>query len=44
MKARTVVVRGEERPRYVALDLSYYWEGARDKCEENKCGMNKKIK
>ena len=36
MKARTVVGRGEERARYVTPDLSYYWEGGREKCEDNK--------
>ena len=28
--------RGEEGPLYVTPDLSYYWEGAREKCEDNK--------
>ena len=36
-KARTVVVeREKEGPRYVVPDLSYYWEGGREYCEDNK--------
>ena len=35
MEARTVVGRGKGG-RYVTPDLSYYWEGAREQCEDNK--------
>ena len=37
MKARALVGRGEEGP-YVPPDLSYYyyWQGAREQCEDNK--------
>ena len=35
MKGRTVVGRGR-RARYVTPDLSYYWEGRREQCEDNK--------
>ena len=41
MKACTVVGR-EERARYVTPDLSYYWEGEREKCEDNKWDEEKK--
>ena len=35
MKARTVEGR-RESARYVTPDLSYYWEGAREQCEDHK--------
>ena len=44
MKARAIVIRGEERARYVTPDLSYYWEGAREHCEDNKRDEGKKKK
>ena len=31
-----MVGRGGRRARYVTPDLSYYWEGAREQCEEHK--------
>ena len=47
-KARTAVVgRGEKRKRrarHVTPDLSYYWEGAREKCEDNKWDGKEKSK
>ena len=42
MKARTLEGRGEERARHVTPDLSYYWEGAREKCARKINGMKKK--
>ena len=41
MKARAEVGREEEGP-YVTPDLSYYWEGAREWCEDNKWDEEKK--
>ena len=37
-----VVVGRGRRTRYVTPDLSYYWEGARGQCEDNKWGAKKK--
>ena len=43
MKARTVVGRGERGPyRYETQVLSYYWEGGRERCEDNKGDKEKK--
>ena len=42
MKARTAVGEGGRRARYVTPDLSYYWEGAREWCEDNKWDEGKK--
>ena len=44
MKARTVVVGRGERARYVTPDLSYYWEGAREQCEDNEWDGEKKYR
>ena len=42
MKACTVVGRGGRRVRYVTPDLTYYWEGAREQCEDIEWDEDKK--
>ena len=42
METRTVVERGEEGGGGDPPNLSYCWDGGREKCENNKCDEENK--